>query len=134
MVYRVLFPIQNPTPVLIDLRVNGRSICQGYPAHGRINTNIKLFHTLNTRQGATQSWLPPVQYHQTPPDDNRYDSVDVPTSFNNDICGQTYERAVGLVSGHSYRRGGWPWLVALYFRGEFICGGTLGTVHYTQNN
>lgn len=56
MVYKVLFPIQQPVPLLLDLQVNGQSICKGEAAHGRVSTTIKHFHILeSSRQFQTQS-------------------------------------------------------------------------------
>ncbi|XP_065076731.1 serine protease gd-like [Ochlerotatus camptorhynchus] len=46
--YRVNFPLQNVLPTVLNIALNGQTICTGYRAQGRIITTINLEHTLYT--------------------------------------------------------------------------------------
>jgi hypothetical protein len=47
--YRVNFPLKRVLPRLLEVVVNGQSICTGPPAIGQVVTNINLEHTLYTQ-------------------------------------------------------------------------------------
>lgn len=47
--YRVNFPLQNILPTVLNIALNGQTICTGSRAQGRIVTTINLEHTLYTQ-------------------------------------------------------------------------------------
>lgn len=47
--YRVNFPLQNILPSVLNIALNGQTICTGSRAQGRVITTINLEHTLYTR-------------------------------------------------------------------------------------
>ncbi|XP_039443517.1 CLIP domain-containing serine protease B15-like [Culex pipiens pallens] len=47
--YRVNFPLQNILPTVLNIALNGQTICTGHRAQGRIVTTINLEHTLYTQ-------------------------------------------------------------------------------------
>lgn len=50
---------------------------------------------------------------------------------NAGICGQTDIVGQSLVvHGDTYKKGEWPWLVALFLNNEFICAGTLVSANH----
>lgn len=85
--YRVNFPLQNILPSVLNIALNGQTICSGYRAQGQIVTTINLEHTLYTQlQGGGQSGFPvqqmqPQQPYQPPQQTNQwYNMFDSQTS------------------------------------------------------
>lgn len=66
--YRVNFPLQNILPTVLNIDVNGQTICTGNRAQGHIITTINLEHTLYTQNGASNNngfqYQPPVDTNQ----------------------------------------------------------------------
>lgn len=64
--YRVNFPLQNILPTVINIALNGQTICTGFRAQGRVITTINLEHTLYTQLGNNNGfqYQPPVDTNQ----------------------------------------------------------------------
>jgi V8-like Glu-specific endopeptidase len=136
VLYRVLFPVQNPLPKLIAIYYNGMKICTGTKDVGEFVTTITLDHTLHTGLVSNPGSRPSVQSQPQRPvqqQNSRPQSSGERSGEFNFECGTPHYRkqdSIGLVvNGKAAVKGQFPWLIAYYHNGYgesgFICGASL---------
>lgn len=152
--YKVHFPLRSPLPNVISIIFDGRLICSGPVAVGRLVTAIDLEHTLHSGQSAIKnspqnelvfSGPTPIQKYALNKNElgNRFDVTDdssivfnpiEPTVYNSllrdhGMCGTTSSINPLVVGGDATSKEDWPWLVAIFMkrtRGlDFTCAGNL---------
>lgn len=141
--YKVHFPLRSPLPNVISIIFDGRMICSGPVAVGRLVTAIDLEHTLHSGQSAIKnspqnelvfSGPATVQKFALKKNevDTRFDSAedskivfnarpDQPILYNSflrdyGICGTTSSINPLVVGGETTSKEDWPWLVAIFMK------------------
>lgn len=148
ILYRINFPVQNPLPRVAAIYYNDRLICSGSINQAPVVTRIKLEHNLYTGLAFKQT-----QQHQQEMENLQEPQVILKSGFNFDyedaklpnlktppipqsskknhledseVCGKSVTAVTSLIKkGTSFQKGDFPWMAAIYYNDEFLCGGSL---------
>ncbi|XP_001865847.2 serine protease gd [Culex quinquefasciatus] len=146
--YKIVFPRKDIIPTVKSISVNGKSVCNGTRAQGRVLTAIRLAHVLKTKLKSPSSVetlrvidrstkvKPAVKQFDLLP---KVQQMHAPLPFNNDICGKKIVNFTIPLSTNGKRasKGQFPWIAPIFIanlvRGEkpiYICASTIITANH----
>lgn len=132
--YRVVFPVQNRLPTIMEIRMNNKVICSGNKAPP-LSTQIGLTHFYRSSISGDYTPSEPVEEPE-PVEQPKPTKQSIPVLVSNgnrqgisDICGYSGSIRPYISGGNRFEKGAWPWMVAMFKINKnnlkFICAANI---------
>lgn len=141
--YRVIFPVQNPLPVVVSIKRNDQTVCTGPHVQGSATMTVGMSQTILASEPRVMTSIQPSvkvypdfsplfeQPRANFPITTATNTRPKPAVLNENICGKSaLIKNILSINGRPTKEGQFPWIVPLFDRRgnrklEYFCGSSL---------